>query len=675
MLSCTDNRNDKTPKPTNEVIFRNVRPRYKFQNKISVLYVLSPKTKTSTRDYVGIYPRGWKQLREFVGFERPIPAPFEEQSLDRCIQFICQRPHVMASLNRDYQFLYVNQYHEVLGMSDFFQFVEEVTSNSPESSAGWKESKMCEENDSEWHEENSPTAIFENLRQHVSEAEYAYNTCYFVNNQAKANQEVTVSPNVGYGCLDEATNPCYVMPIESSECRFSSDEPSYQNSRILPEPYNKPRKGRPLVKTRDGGYREYQNAPDSTPMSHQTYSKNRCIGPPQDVALSPKWMPGSTWHYQPKHSSITQMSQFPGRKDTKRGAIPKQCPKCHVPSDYYYQQQIKQHDLDQAHEQIRDLNTTVDQLQHELQLSYAAQAKLKAVAEIARTESKNALSFLNSRMLSTIAQYKTKVVNVDNTMMYVTRDLESPGWFAAGDPSKTFLFGRPPNVRVVSGREKELKAIIGRQEMTIRKLYNDLKLATSIIECANLSNNSSDYKETEKDFKSLQFSCYVEGGSSGLMKDDCTINSTFDASNDTKVKKSMENGMEMHPQPEENKQANAKSDETLCPSPIEPESSKSLSEKGKESSNDSSHVSVVEPSYYQLDPMQFLNREVIFDDDKLSIPSENEDHVPLTMNETNNNNYDTKNLNSDEEGGKSKCTVCESTSGSSHDSISAENSN
>lgn len=65
--------------------------------------------------------------------------------------------------------------------------------------------------------------------------------------------------------------------------------------------------------------------------------------------------------------------------------------------------------------------------------------------------------------------------------MYVARDLESPGWFAAGDPPKTFVFGRPPNVRVVSGREKELKAIIGRQELTIRKLYNDLKLASRII--------------------------------------------------------------------------------------------------------------------------------------------------------------------------------------------------
>lgn len=142
------------------------------------------------------------------------------------------------------------------------------------------------------------------------------------------------------------------------------------------------------------------------------------------------------------------MSQFSGRRDIKRGAVPKQCPKCHVPSDYYHHQQIKQHDvcsssflklffsfvkchvlichnskiynslqLDQAHEQIRDLNLTVEQLQHELQLSYAAQAKLKAVAEIARTESKNALSFLNSRMLSTVVQYRPKIANVDNTMV------------------------------------------------------------------------------------------------------------------------------------------------------------------------------------------------------------------------------------------------------------------
>lgn len=661
MISCTDNRNIKVPQPKNEVIFRDVKPRYKFQNKVSVLYVLSPKTKTSTHDYVGIYPRGWKHLREFAGFEHPIPAPFEEPSLDRCIQFICQPPHVTASLNREYQFVYVNQYNEVLGMSDFFTFVEEDNdkTNLSDCSEKYNESKMCGENNSEWHKGNSST--YENLQQHVSEAEYAYNTCYFVDNQAQANQEVTVPPNMSFGSLDEATNS-----PEASQARFISEESPFQNSEQ--ELYNKPRRGRPLVKTRDAGVREYPSVADSNSTGHPTYSKNRHSGSPQDVVFTPKWLPGNTWHYQPRHSSI----MFSGRKDAKRGAIPKQCPKCHVPSDYFYQQQVRQHDLDQAHEQIRDLNTTVDQLQHELQLSYAAQAKLKAVAEIARTESKNALSFLNSRMLSTIAQYKTKV-NADNTMMYVPRDLESPGWFAAGDPAKPFLFGRPPNVRVVSGREKELKAIIGRQEMTIRKLYSDLKLATRIVECVNLSNNDNmcSIKERQQHLSSPQVSHFADGLSSEQGKDD----STMESSNVDKV---MKNAVDVKVMDSKSKEQTCeKLDQDSHISHIMSDTSKphkKIVNKSKESAMfPSNESSVVEPSYFQLDPIQTPNREVIVDG-KLLTSSDSEDVTPVTMNETNNNDYDTKNLNSDEDGGKSKCTVCESTNDSSHDNVSGENS-
>lgn len=68
--------------------------------------------------------------------------------------------------------------------------------------------------------------------------------------------------------------------------------------------FQKPRKGRPLVKTRDGGYREYQSVSDPASTGHPTYLKNRYIGASQDMPSSPKWLPGNTWHYQQKQSSI-----------------------------------------------------------------------------------------------------------------------------------------------------------------------------------------------------------------------------------------------------------------------------------------------------------------------------------------------------------------------------------
>jgi len=116
-------------------------------------------------------------------------------------------------------------------MSDFFQFFEkEDKTTSPKCSVGYIESKMCQENETEWQEGNKPTDTTENLRQHMSEAEYAYNTCYFVNNQAKTNQEATFSSNMHFGCSDEATTPCHVTSSEATKSRFISDKPSYHNS-------------------------------------------------------------------------------------------------------------------------------------------------------------------------------------------------------------------------------------------------------------------------------------------------------------------------------------------------------------------------------------------------------------------------------------------------------------
>lgn len=84
------------------------------------------QVKPSSHDYIGIYPRDWKDLREFVGFEHPIAAPFEEDNLYRIIQFTCQSPHVTASLNQDYQFVYVDQSQQVTEILSSIVFEYEV---------------------------------------------------------------------------------------------------------------------------------------------------------------------------------------------------------------------------------------------------------------------------------------------------------------------------------------------------------------------------------------------------------------------------------------------------------------------------------------------------------------------------------------------------------------------
>jgi hypothetical protein len=73
--------------------------------------------------------------------------------------------------------------------------------------------------------------------------------------------------------------------------------------------------------------------------------------------------------------------------------------------------------LAQAHEEIRDLRSEVDRLKHVLELSEAGQAKLRVIAEMARKEGRYALDFVNSLMFNIVTQYRTKIVNFDNSVV------------------------------------------------------------------------------------------------------------------------------------------------------------------------------------------------------------------------------------------------------------------
>jgi hypothetical protein len=64
------------------------------------------------RDWIGLYPAGWTDLRQFVTFESVVIRP-SEVSLQRNILFGCKYHSQAVHTDREYQFVYVNRQCEV----------------------------------------------------------------------------------------------------------------------------------------------------------------------------------------------------------------------------------------------------------------------------------------------------------------------------------------------------------------------------------------------------------------------------------------------------------------------------------------------------------------------------------------------------------------------------------
>lgn len=598
-----------------KVVFKNIEKYYKFPNTVTVEYILSPKVRTSSQDYIGLYPRDWKQLTDFAGFEYPIPAPFEEPNLYRCIQFICQRPHVTANLNQDYQFVYVNCYREVLGRSSFFQFVEEFAEQRV------KEKLECPES-------NFLTEILMKSNMQLTPNEIAYNECFFRRNNPY-NEDVNMHPepcNLRAGGLDEASNN-YAMQHEAPNTGFVFDLPVESLYQEAPRP-GPTRSKRSIVKT---------HRMETNPNGLLQYQQQSCKPPPFVMRR--------------------------GDGDVHGGAIPKQCNKCGAPSDFDSKFRLQQHQMKQAWQQIRDLNAEMDLLRNELQLTQAAHAKLRAAAEMAKlTGDRNILPF-NNLMSSLTSHLNPNTVNCSGPPEPVIREHESPLLLVSQGNVIPFSYIRPlssiraPNEgrrRNLGGREYELKAMLKCQERTIQALQAKLQEAGKLLMDVIKSGHSIS-KPALSDFcTSNPSDNQTEEEEGSVPKSDSFKDRSH--SNDGKTKVSnTEDGSVTYPEA-----CVASADfkpncgNTLLEMGVSPE--RSISDQTSESLCEMLEKTlVVEPKYFNLDPVNSMDCKVVVASDEAKEKKE------ICHKEANNNNYDIKDMNCDKKDVLNKCPTCKPT--------------
>ncbi|XP_054003266.1 uncharacterized protein LOC128889569 [Hylaeus anthracinus] len=125
----------------NGVQFEKLKTKYSIDEDIIVEYTLHDKVSTSSRDWVGIFPRGWTNLQQYLTFEYVLVAPKMSSLSRRSIMFL-HTFHREASLNIDYHFVYISKEIEIMGTSSYFRFTMnpkhrflDRNANSPEVSS------------------------------------------------------------------------------------------------------------------------------------------------------------------------------------------------------------------------------------------------------------------------------------------------------------------------------------------------------------------------------------------------------------------------------------------------------------------------------------------------------------------------------------------------------------
>ncbi|XP_014258860.1 calcium-binding and coiled-coil domain-containing protein 2-like isoform X1 [Cimex lectularius] len=103
------------------VTFENVFITYNRDEDVVVEFTLDPQMKASTRDWLGIYPAGWSSYESFVTYKWGIGDPINNSCRTRKIIF---DPNDLIDVkpDRHYQFVYISQHLEIMGVSRFFQF-------------------------------------------------------------------------------------------------------------------------------------------------------------------------------------------------------------------------------------------------------------------------------------------------------------------------------------------------------------------------------------------------------------------------------------------------------------------------------------------------------------------------------------------------------------------------
>ncbi|XP_048512622.1 uncharacterized protein LOC125501331 isoform X2 [Athalia rosae] len=111
------------------VTFENLRTKYSINEDICIDYTLHGHVaQASTRDWIGIFPRGWMNLQHYLTFEYALVAPRAVSLPKRTILFP-RVFHQEATLNTDYQLVYISKEIQVLAVSSYFRFFREEDVN------------------------------------------------------------------------------------------------------------------------------------------------------------------------------------------------------------------------------------------------------------------------------------------------------------------------------------------------------------------------------------------------------------------------------------------------------------------------------------------------------------------------------------------------------------------
>ncbi|CAH1403196.1 unnamed protein product [Nezara viridula] len=108
------------------VKFENVLINYDMSKDFEVEFSLDNEVKGSSRDWIGIFQAGWNSYESFLAHESALGMPCDESGRRRKVKFNSKYLQD-ANAGLPYQFVYVNKYLEILGVSQYFQF----TVNNP----------------------------------------------------------------------------------------------------------------------------------------------------------------------------------------------------------------------------------------------------------------------------------------------------------------------------------------------------------------------------------------------------------------------------------------------------------------------------------------------------------------------------------------------------------------
>ncbi|XP_014288637.1 calcium-binding and coiled-coil domain-containing protein 2 isoform X2 [Halyomorpha halys] len=104
------------------VKFENVLINYDLSKDFEVEFSLDKAVKGSSRDWIGIFNAGWNSYESFLAHESALSLPCDESGRRRKVKFNIKYLQD-AKAGIPYQFVYVNKYLEILGVSQYFQFI------------------------------------------------------------------------------------------------------------------------------------------------------------------------------------------------------------------------------------------------------------------------------------------------------------------------------------------------------------------------------------------------------------------------------------------------------------------------------------------------------------------------------------------------------------------------